>query len=214
MENLFKISYNKHCIGQIIHMLYFICLIFILYNRSRCFPKIAKCDRNLSELNFSVRTDYDESEINKNRNIPSYPDKFSKYEYDLRNEWNILETDEHDDYMDVTVEYFEKLLDNDKNLENYEKYYEMRALVAYMLHELRRGYVNEQKRKFRNFLNKLKEKRIKEPIDTLNADEQDEWNTIMNEKIKSDEKWKNYQLQTWEYLIKMEYSQKTKCQNE
>ncbi|KOB61960.1 hypothetical protein PFHG_03696 [Plasmodium falciparum HB3] len=142
-------------------MLYFICLIFILYNRNTCLRRIAKCGRNLSELNLDLRTDYDEREININKNIPSYPVKFSKLEYKLRNEWDELEIDEHDDYMDVTVECFEKLLENDKNLENYQENYEIRALVAYMLHELRRGYINEQKMKFKNFLHKLKEKRIK-----------------------------------------------------
>ncbi|KYO00339.1 ring-exported protein 4 [Plasmodium gaboni] len=213
MEKFFRISYNKQSIRQIIHMLYFICLIFIFYNTNTCLRKISKCDRNLSELNLGEQTDYDESEISNIKNIPFYPDKFNKLEYKLREVWNKLETDEHDDYMDVTVEYFEKLLDNDKNLENYEKYYEKRALVAYMLHEFRRGYLNEQNRKFRNFLHNLKEKRIKEPIDTLNADEQDEWNKIKNEKIKSDEEWKKYQLQTWEYLMKMEYSKMTSCQN-
>ncbi|EWC76612.1 hypothetical protein C923_02721 [Plasmodium falciparum UGT5.1] len=139
--------------------------------------------------------------------------KMCKLEYKLRNEWDELEIDEHDDYMDVTVECFEKLLENDKNLENYQENYEIRALVAYMLHELRRGYINEQKMKFKNFLHKLKEKRINEPIDTLNNDEQDEWNKIKSGKIKSDEEWKSYQLQTWEYLIKMEYYKNKYSQN-
>ncbi|KYN98662.1 ring-exported protein 4 [Plasmodium reichenowi] len=213
MGNFFIISYNKHYIGQIIHMLYFICLIFILYNRNTCLRRIAKCGRNFSELNLDLRTDYDEREININKNIPSYPAKFSKLEYKLRKEWDELEIDEHDDYMNVTVECFEKLLENDKNLENYQENYEIRALVVYMLREIRRGYINEQKRKFNNFLHKLKEKRINEPIDTLNNDEQDEWNKIKNGKIKSHEEWKNYQLQTWEYLIKMEYYKNICSQN-
>lgn len=141
-------------------------------------------------------------------------DKLSKLEDKLKEEWNELSMMEIEDWFNVIVGAVDTLTTEYDSSNVMEDKGSSWSKLIKMLTAFREAEINENNAIFAKFLDYLREKREKEPSDTLTEEEENIWNDIKLLKQEKDAKWKEYHVGTWKYWFQKEFPTGKQIKNE
>ncbi|SOV84054.1 ring-exported protein 3, putative [Plasmodium sp.] len=123
----------------------------------------------------------------------------SAYEKKLIEEWQHLNMFEHSNWVNITVQSCQVLVQGITSLDDYDAKFKSWSAMVELLGEFRIALFNESNNIFEALLNELREARKEKPNEHLTPEEEEKWEFIKQNKLEKDIEWKIYQILTWKY---------------
>ncbi|ETW36583.1 hypothetical protein PFTANZ_02707 [Plasmodium falciparum Tanzania (2000708)] len=123
----------------------------------------------------------------------------TEYEKKLFEEWQHLNMFEHSNWVNITVQSCQVLVQGLTSLDDYDAKFKSWSAMVELLGEFRITLFNESNNMFEALLNELREARKENPNENLTPEEEEKWDLIKQTKLEKDIEWKIYQILTWKY---------------
>ncbi|CDO64423.1 ring-exported protein 3 [Plasmodium reichenowi] len=123
----------------------------------------------------------------------------TEYEKKLFEEWQHLNMFEHSNWVNITVQSCQVLVQGLTSLDDYDAKFKSWSAMVELLGEFRMTLFNESNNIFEALLNELREARKENPNENLTPEEEEKWDIIKQTKLEKDIEWKIYQILTWKY---------------
>ncbi|SCQ12694.1 ring-exported protein 3, putative [Plasmodium gaboni] len=129
----------------------------------------------------------------------------SAYERKLFEEWQHLNMFEHSNWVNITVQSCQVLVQGLTSLDDYDAKFKSWSDMVELLAEFRMTLYNESNNVFQALLNEFREARKEKPNENLTPEEEEQWDFIKQTKLEKDIEWKIYQILTWKYWNQKEF---------
>ncbi|SPJ10416.1 ring-exported protein 3, putative [Plasmodium sp. DRC-Itaito] len=123
----------------------------------------------------------------------------SAYEKKLFEEWQHLNMFEHSNWVNITVQSCQVLVQGLTSLDDYDAKFKSWSNMVELLGEFRITLFNESNNIFEALLDELRDARKDNPNENLTPEEEEKWDIIKQTKLEKDIEWKIYQILTWKY---------------